>query len=113
VVQIGVDTQIHHGPVIQSGPANRFLADVEAQRLNQMEAAAGSGAGAGNIAAVLRDLRFYKHNIQHGCPSLAYRVTLYSKSRRNSTTKWSKNHKKIKKSPKKVGQRFQIVKKKK
>jgi hypothetical protein len=99
VVQIRVDTQIHHGPVIQSGPADRFLTDVEAQRLYQMKAAAGGGTGAGNIAAVLRDLRFYKYNIQHDWPSLAYRVTLYSKSGRNSTIKWSKNHKKIKKSP--------------
>ena len=31
---------------------------------------------------------------------MCIRDRLYSKSRRNSTTKWSKNHKKIKKSPK-------------
>lgn len=47
VVQIRVDTQIHHGPVIQSGPADRFLTDVEAQRLYQMKAAAGGGTGCG------------------------------------------------------------------
>ena len=30
-----------------------------------MQAAAGGGAGAGNVAAVLRDLGFYQYDIQH------------------------------------------------
>ncbi len=30
-----------------------------------MQIAAGGGAGAGDIASVLRDLRLYQHNVQH------------------------------------------------
>ena len=73
VVQAVVDAQVHHAPVVQPRPADGLLADVEAQRLHQMEAAAGGGAGAGNVAGILRDLRLNQHNIQHALhPSIGY-----------------------------------------
>lgn len=45
VVQPLIDLKIHHIPVIQPGPTHGFFTDIKTQRLDQMEAAAGSGAG--------------------------------------------------------------------
>jgi hypothetical protein len=60
-----------------------------------MQPAAGGSAGAGNIAAILRDLRFHQHDIQHenhlaskeglNAPSFAF--LLYAKVSRKSTQK--------------------------
>ena len=69
VVQAVVHMQVHHGPVVQPRPFDRLFADVEAQGLNEMEAAPGGGAGAGDVAAVLRDLRFHQYNVQQSKPS--------------------------------------------
>ena len=33
-----------------------------------MEPASGSGAGAGDVAAVLRDLRFHQYDVEHHSP---------------------------------------------
>jgi hypothetical protein len=46
-------------PVVQTGAFDGFIRNVEAQRADQMESAAGSGAGSGHISAVLRDLRLH------------------------------------------------------
>ena len=42
-----------------------FFRDVKAQWAHQVQAAAGSGTGTGDVAAVLGNLRFHQHNIQH------------------------------------------------
>jgi hypothetical protein len=65
IIQAGIDRQIHHGPVIQAGAFDRFLTDVEAQRLNEVQPAARGGAGPGDISAVLGDLRFYQYDVYH------------------------------------------------
>ena len=65
VAQIFVVKDLHQMPVVQSGPLNRPVGNVESQRPHQMQAAACGGAGAGDIAAVLGDLRLHQHNIQH------------------------------------------------
>jgi hypothetical protein len=65
VLQILVVENLHHMPVIKTGPADSLLGDVKTQRTDQMKPAAGGGAGAGDIAAVLGDLRFHQYNIQH------------------------------------------------
>ena len=53
-------------PVVQTRPAHGALGYVKAQGADQMQPAAGGGAGAGDIAAVLRDLRLDEDDVQHG-----------------------------------------------
>jgi hypothetical protein len=65
IIQAGINGEIHHGPVIQAGAFDSPLTDVEAQGLDEVQAAPGGGAGAGDIPAVLGNLRFYQYNIYH------------------------------------------------
>ena len=69
VLEIVVYAHIDQMPVIQPGAAHGPLGDIEAQRPDEMQHGAGCGAGAGNIAGVLRDLRRNKDNVQHGAPA--------------------------------------------
>ena len=64
-VQRGVDRDVHHVPVVQSGPLDGLFRNIKAQGFDQVQAAAGGGTGAGNVAAVLRDLRFYQNDVEH------------------------------------------------
>ena len=48
-----------------TGSSNRLFRDVKPQGADQMQPAAGGGAGAGNVAAVLGNLRFYQYDVQH------------------------------------------------
>ena len=52
-------------PVIQSCPFQRLVRNVKAQGTDQMERAAGGGAGTGNISAVAGDLRLDQNDMQH------------------------------------------------
>ena len=52
-------------PVIQAGALHRPVRDVEAQRADQMQIAAGGRTGAGNIPAVLGDFRLNQNNMHH------------------------------------------------
>jgi hypothetical protein len=52
-------------PVIQPGPFHGLFGDIEAQGLHKMQHAAGSGAGAGNVAAVLGNFRLHQYDIEH------------------------------------------------
>jgi hypothetical protein len=63
--QIFVIQYFHHVPVVQSCPADGFFGNVKAEGADQVQPAAGGGAGAGNVSAVLGDLRFYENDIQH------------------------------------------------
>jgi hypothetical protein len=65
IIQAGINGEVHHGPVIQAGASDSLLADVKAQGLDEVQTAPGGGAGAGDIPAVLGDLRFYQYNIYH------------------------------------------------
>ena len=55
-------------PVIESRALELFVVDGEAHRLDDMQARAGGGAGAGDIARILRDFRFNQNEIErrHG-----------------------------------------------
>ena len=64
IFQIVVDPDIHQMPVIQTGPADSFFGDIEAQRADQMEPGTGSGTGSGNIAAVLGNLRLMEYHVE-------------------------------------------------
>ena len=77
VLQTVVIGNVQKMPVIQSGPADSLLRDVEPQGAHQVEPAAGGGAGAGDIPAVLGDLRFDQDNVQHrmASPSFPYNRT--------------------------------------
>ena len=52
-------------PVIQSGTFELAVVDLKAQGADKVKHTAGDGAGAGNVAGVLRDLRADKHEMKH------------------------------------------------
>ena len=72
VLQIFVIKDVHQVPVIQSGPPDRLLRNVESQRADQVQLTAGGRTSAGDIAAVLRDFRLYQYDMEHktAAPSL-------------------------------------------
>ena len=65
IVQPVVVPHLHQMPVVQTGPLHSPVGNIKAQRADQMQTAAGGGAGAGDVAAVLWDLRLHQHNVQH------------------------------------------------
>jgi hypothetical protein len=65
IVQVFIVDDFHQIPVVQTGTLHSLLGNVEAQRANQMQSAAGGGTGAGDITAVLWNLRFHQYNIEH------------------------------------------------
>ena len=65
VLQIIIDPQIHHVPIIQARPLHGPVADVEPQGAHQVQAAAGGGAGAGDVAGVHGNFRFHQDDIQY------------------------------------------------
>ena len=62
--KVFVVINLYHVPVIQSCPTNRLFGDVKAKRTDQMEPAAGGCTGAGDVAAVLGNLRFHQYNVE-------------------------------------------------
>ena len=56
---------LHQMPVVETRPLHGLLRDVEAQGADQVQLAAGGGAGAGDIAAVLWDLRLHQYDMKH------------------------------------------------
>ena len=64
IVQAFVIEDLHQMPVVKTGTADRLFGDVEAQGPDQVQPGAGGGAGAGDISAVLRDLRLHEHHVQ-------------------------------------------------
>ena len=65
VLQVFVDPNIQQLPVVQPGPLELPVGDLKAQGLDQMQAAAGGGAGAGDVAGVLGDLRLHQYDVEH------------------------------------------------
>ena len=51
-------------PVIQPSPTDGLFRNVKAKGADQMESCSGGGAGAGNVAAVLGNLRLHQYDIQ-------------------------------------------------
>jgi hypothetical protein len=58
-------------PIVQARSADGLLGNIKPQRPDQMQPRSGSGTGAGNIAAVLRDFRLDQYDIQHLLTSYA------------------------------------------
>jgi hypothetical protein len=90
IVQAWINREVYHRPVVQPGPFDRLLTDVEAQRLNEVQSAAGSRAGAGDISGVLGDLRFYQYNIYHSFLSLLASTVIIDRQKRNYKEKLGK-----------------------
>ena len=65
IVQPVVVPHRHQMPVVQPRPLHGAVRDVEAQRPHQMQGAPRGGAGAGDVAAVLGDLRLDQYDMQH------------------------------------------------
>ena len=58
--------------IIKSGSAQLFVIEIEPKGFDQMQAKAGIGAEANNIAGVGWNLRLVENNIEHsGCAGLA------------------------------------------
>ena len=64
VFQVIIDSDIHKVPIVQACPADSLLRNVKTQRADQVQPRAGGGAGAGDVAAILGDLRFVQYNIE-------------------------------------------------
>lgn len=64
-LQTVIDGEVNHVPIIQAGAFHGAVADIEAQGFYEMQAAAGGGAGAGDVAGIHGDLRLHKHDIEH------------------------------------------------
>ena len=62
-------------PVVKTSTLHRFVGNIEAQRSDQVQPTAGGSAGSGDVAAVLRDLRFVQNDIEQE-PHLAYPIYL-------------------------------------
>jgi hypothetical protein len=69
-------------PVVQSRPFHCPVGNVETQRADQMEAGAGSGAGAGDVSAVLRDFRLHQNDIYHSLASFLQTAAFDTKGER-------------------------------
>ena len=54
--------------VVQPGPADLLFVDGKAQRMHQMQRGVRGGAGAGDVAGVLRDLGFDQYDMQRLTP---------------------------------------------
>ena len=52
-------------PVVQTCAFHALVVEREAERLDQMQHAAGRRAGAGDIAGILRNLRLDQNDIDH------------------------------------------------
>ena len=61
-----VHPQVQEIPVIQPRPLHRLVRNIEAQGADQMQSGPGDGAGAGDIAGVLGDLRLYQDDVDQG-----------------------------------------------
>ena len=55
---------IQQMPVIKSGPLELAVVNGKAHGTHQMKPGAGSGAGSGDIAGILRNFRFDEYNIE-------------------------------------------------
>ena len=64
VFQIIIDPDIHKMPIVQSCPADSLFGNVKPQGADQMQHCAGGGTSAGNVAAVLGDLRFMQYDVE-------------------------------------------------
>ena len=64
VFQVIIDSDIYKVPIVKSCPANSLLRNVKTQWADQVQPRAGGGAGAGDVAAILGDLRFVQYNIE-------------------------------------------------
>ena len=66
IIQVLIHPDVHQMPVIESGPLDRLVGDIKAERLDQMQHTARRRTGPGNVAGICRDLRFDQNNVQHG-----------------------------------------------
>ena len=59
-------------PVVQTCTFQVLVADLEAQRTDEVQSCSRNGAGSGDISRILRYLRFYKDDIEilHNYPSI-------------------------------------------
>ena len=62
-IQIVVYTDVDQIPVIQAAAAHHFVRNVKTERADQVQPGTGCSTGSGYCAGIMRDLRFYKNNI--------------------------------------------------
>jgi hypothetical protein len=69
-VQVGVALERRVLVIIQPGAAQALVIQLEAQRLDQVQAAAVVGAEADNVAGFRRNFRLEKDHMEHAQPQL-------------------------------------------
>ena len=52
-------------PVVKTCPLDSLIGNVKAQRPDQVKGASGSGAGSGDVAAILGNLGFHQYDMEH------------------------------------------------
>src|SRR5699024_7547238 len=65
ILIINISRHIKVLPVIHTGPPQRLLTELEAERFDQVQPCARSDTCSSDISRVRRDLRLEKYNIQH------------------------------------------------
>ena len=63
IVERGILGDVEQIPVIQPGTFELFVVDLKAHRFDQVQTGAGSGAGAGDVAGILGNLRLHQYDI--------------------------------------------------
>ena len=69
IVEIFIVVNIQKMPIIQSRAFHLFVIQLETERLHHVQSRAGRGAGAADVAGVLRDFRLYQNNVEN-CHSI-------------------------------------------
>ena len=64
-VQIFIVRHLNQMPVVQTRAPDGAVRDLEPQRTDEVQPAAGSRTGAGDVAAVLRNFRFDQNDVEH------------------------------------------------
>ena len=65
VVEVVVVRQVELVPIVEPRALELCVGYLKAHRLDYMQCRAGAGAGARDVARVLRDLGLYQNNIKH------------------------------------------------
>src|SRR5699024_9286978 len=69
LVDVGMDAHVREIVVVQPGPAELGVLEVEAKGLDEMEAGAGDGGETDRIAGVPGDRRLMEEDVDHGADS--------------------------------------------
>ena len=76
IAEVFIYAYLDQMPVVQPRALDRAVGNIKAEGLDEVQPRAGRGAGARDVAAVLRDLRLHKDDIEHKASHLFPKVCL-------------------------------------